>query len=952
MTSPGGVEVGRVSVRVVPDTSKFLAKAKKDLEEIARKLRVDVEVALNTESAKAEVDKLKAEAGREKVKMGAEVDGDGVVRETRRVKNLAQKLVGAIRMTVGINTAASLTRIKAELKVIKNAVEGYNIRIPVEFVGLSKWLGIIGLISGALLTIPHLIGAIGGAVNVVGGLLATLPALAAAASFGIAALVVGMQGFFSALSQSGDTAKFEEALKNLTPAAQESARALAEFREPLTEIRKSVQESLFSGMADPLRELKSLLPPIESGLVGSAAGIREMAKAWIQMATSQRSIEDTQTIADNVSSMFDRMRPAAANFGQAMRDITVVASTFLPRLGSAVSEITGKFAAWAEKARETGRLDQIIENAIDKVKQLGRIIADVTVGFRNIFQSMTGGQDFLDILERITQNFREWSAAKDTQETLARLAKVMRAVADAAWELFQQVFKSAGAILKDLEPFLLTLARGIGAVLGGAIRAVTPLLQSFARWLSENRLVVVPLVIALVSLVTAFKLAVTAANGILALKKSIDSLRAASSIIGEMTTGVLSNLKKIVVGIAKTTAAWATAAAQWAFSWATIAADAAKKAAITAAEWIKSAVKSAAFTARYYAIMAAQAIKAWVKMVAAATANAVKIAATWIVQLTRMVAATIAQMAVAVAAWVANWVRMAAAATANAIRMAAAWVIAMGPIGWIIAAIIALVALVIANWDSIKNATVNAWNAIWKFVSDIITAIVNFLGNIWDAVQDVIQWFIDMGNGIIDGIQAGLDWLGDIKDKILGFFKDAGKWLWETGKNLVKGLWDGWKAYFDDFEQAVVDDGNRLIDNINGIFEIFSPSRVFRRIGEYLGKGLEIGVHDSMTSAIQTAGSLARTLSSTFDQNANIDPNWANGITEGIPDAVAAVDKLVKATNDRADLTWSGVITADDMEPLEDRVLAALATGLKVELDGKNVTKSVNANNLANQRRK
>jgi hypothetical protein len=949
--SPGGVEVGRVSIRVVPDTSKFREELKTQLDKAISGIKLKIPVGVDTSGVKAELEKIKKEADGKKAKLDVEVDGDGVVRETRRIKNLAQKLVGAIKMTVGLNVPGSVTRIKAEMKIIKNVVEGYKLRIPMEFVGLSKWLGILGAVSAILLTIPHLIGAIGGAVNVVGGLLATLPALAAAAAFGIGALVVGLHGFGSALSASGDPAKFEEALKKLTPAAQESARALAEFRQPLSDIRKAVQEALFKGMADSFLDLKGLLPPIKAGLVGSAAGIREMTKAWIAMATSQRSIEDTGTIGRNVSKMFDQMRPAAANFGQAMRDITVVGSTFLPRLGTAVSEITGKFAAWAEKARETGRLDQIIQNAIDKVKQLGRIVADVTVGFRNIFQSMSGGKDFLDILERITQNFREWSAAKDTQATLARLADVMRVVSQAAWELFSQVFKSAGAILKDLEPFLLTFARGLGGVVLGAVKAITPPLQAMARWLSENRAVMVPLILTIAAMVTAFKLAVTAANAIVALRDSILALKAASSIIGELTTNIVGNLKTMIGAIASTTAKMWAETGRWLTRWATVAAGATAEAARTSAAWIASASKSAAFTARYYAIMVADALKSWGKMTIAAVANAAKILAAWIASLARMVAVTVAQMAVTVAGWVASWVAMAAAAVANAIVIAGAWLLAMAPIALVIAAIIALVALIVLNWDTIKNATVTTWNAVWKFVSDVITWIVDKFSDIGDGIKAVIQWFVDMGNGMVTGIRRGLDWLRGIKDAILGFFKDAGSWLYNVGKSLVDGMKRGWQAAWPAFQKAAIDQGNSLVDNLKGLWGIHSPSRVMKGLGENLVQGLTIGLESQSRAVGDAARTLADTVTSGFGTpDLGIDASWSDGIVEGSVPALAALDRIKASVSD-VSASWSAQLTTEDIKPMREEILDALGSGLVVEIDGQKVTKSVNRNNRDMKRR-
>src|SRR5690606_41662381 len=52
----------------------------------------------------------------------------------------------------------------------------------------------------------------------------------------------------------------------------------------------------------------------------------------------------------------------------------------------------------------------------------------------------------------------------------------------------------------------------------------------------------------------------------------------------------------------------------------------------------------------------------------------------------------------------AKWVWLGVVALVNAARVALAWFIAMGPIGWIIAILIALVAVFILFWDEIKRS--------------------------------------------------------------------------------------------------------------------------------------------------------------------------------------------------------------------------------------------------------
>lgn len=961
MAGPGGVEVGRISIRVVPDTSKFREELNAKLKKEIKGLKIEIPVTADISGVRQELKKAQDEAkGAGKIKLDVEADGDGIVRETRRIRQLAQKAIGAIKAIVDINIPASLVIIKAQMAIIRKQVQGYRISLPLDLVGWTKWLGIVTAVSGILLAIPHILGAIGGAVQVAGGLLALLPALAAGAAAGIATLVVGLKGFFSALGASGDPVAFEEALKKLTPAAQEAARALATFKEPLGEIRKAVQEELFKGMKQPLLDLKKLLPPIKTGLTGVAGGIRDMAKDWIKMATSQQSIKDTGTILGNIKKGFAAARPAAANFGQALRDITVVGSSFFTQFGTALSNVTKKFADWAAKARETGQMQQWIDRAIEKTKQFFRVLGNIINALQNITKGLRSGmgEDFLSMMERLTTNLKNFTGTKEFQDSLKALGQVMREVIDIGVEVFKELFSTLGRVFKDLTPFLLSFARGLGAIIVGGLKIIGPMLQSMAKWLSENKAVMAPLLVTLVALVTAFKLFVTVANGIIAVKKSIDSLKAAGEIlgtvgskIGELAANVGKAAVDIVKSSAKIVAAWINQAA-WAV----------RTAVTSSAIWIQEAAKSAAFTARYYAIMAKEAIAAWLKMAAAAVTNAAKITLAWLSNLIRMVAAQTAQMAVAVARWVAAWVAMAAAALAQAARIALAWLIALGPIAIVIAAIIALVILIILNWDTLVNAIRTAWDACWKFVSDIITWIVqkfndfmSFLGGIVDSIGNflgnIVEFFDNLKNGIANAIKAAIKWIGDLPGKILQLFKDVGSWLYNAGKDLIMGLVNGVKAMAKKLWDAAVRVVKSAIDAVKNFLGIGSPSKLMKQYGKWTGQGLVLGMQAMVSDVASTAGKMAGAVVDAFKNTGDVGSEWAQNIAAEAPAAMAQIEKLANAANSVQAKEWTAQLTAEDVQPMKDQVLDALATGITIELDGRNVTKSVNKNNLQNRRR-
>lgn len=884
MAGPGGKEVGRVSVRVTPDTSHFPNDLRKDLKELEKTLKLQIPVKLITDSVKEELKKVKDSAKREKITLDAELDGDGLVRETRRIKNLAQKAATAIKFTAAIDYKTTIARIRADLAVINKIVSAYRIRIPVDLVSWGRLLGYATAIAATLLTIPHILGAIGGALAVVGGLFATLPGLAAGAAAGITTLVVGMQGFFKALSSAGDAAAFEEALKNLTPSAQDAAKALAEFREPLSEIRKSVQERLFFNMADSFRQLKDLLPVINDGLTGTAGGIRDMIKAWIEMATTQESQNDLRMIFLNVSDGLKAMKPVLANIGSALKDFAVVGSSFFVEWGAGLTDVTTKFKEWAAEARRTGEMREWIENALDKLRQMGRVLSDIWNGFANISNAVRDGREFLDIVEEMTQAFREFTEQKDVQAAFRNIGKVLGQLVDVGSDVFGELFRTIGDVLKDAMPFIEQFINVLGSVLIGIIKTVGPMLQSLARFFSENKEIVSILAVTLLGVVTAFKLAATAAKGIIAVKDSFIAMKKAGKILADVSKAIGGFVLDVFKGTYKVIAYLAMQAAAF-YRWMLAGITSATR---VASVWIIQAAKSAAFTARYYAIMAAQAVASFVAITAAAVANAARTAA----------------------AWVASWIRMAATALAQAVRMAAAWVIAMGPIGWVIAAIVGLVALIVLNWESIRDTTVAIWNGIWKFVSDIFTDIRDWCDR---RLQDVIGFFVALPGNIASA-------LSNIWDVITSPFRSAFDWV----KKQINSLADAW---------------DKLTGQIQGGFTSGG-------IGSIIGREDGGSVSGGKTYLANESG---QELFTTTSGDTFLMAGPMGAFTPPVSGHVTSNRDLANALVPLAGNSGSGDSIA---EALVSRVLEVMSNwSWEIQVDPSGLTKMVNKTNLMNRRR-
>lgn len=184
--------------------------------------------------------------------------------------------------------------------------------------------------------------------------------------------------------------------------------------------------------------------------------------------------------------------------------------------------------------------------------------------------------------------------------------------------------------------------------------------------------------------------------------------------------------------------------------------------ALYAAEAIKGAF--------VYAVQSARVAAAWAVMSGAAILSGAKTAAVWTGTVVAQAASGAGSFLLQAGRVVGGWVLMGLQSLIQAGRMALAWFIAMGPVGWVIAAVIGLVAIVIANWDSIASFTRDLWE---KHVKPVFDALANFI------TKDVPKAF-----------ENGVGFIRTAWEKLQEIAKVPVKFVVETviNKGLIAGL--------------------------------------------------------------------------------------------------------------------------------------------------------------------
>ncbi|MCU4822676.1 DUF2207 domain-containing protein [Bacillus cereus] len=114
--------------------------------------------------------------------------------------------------------------------------------------------------------------------------------------------------------------------------------------------------------------------------------------------------------------------------------------------------------------------------------------------------------------------------------------------------------------------------------------------------------------------------------------------------------------------------------------------------------------------------------------------------------------------------------------------------------GWValiavvVAAVVALGVLIYENWDSIKQWTIDAWNAIGEFLVGIWDGIVQWASETWNSISEstsevwnaIKEYLMELWNGIVES-------LSEIWSSIVETTTET----WNSVVEYLTGIWDG-----------------------------------------------------------------------------------------------------------------------------------------------------------------
>ncbi|TAI30788.1 hypothetical protein ES071_07965 [Bacillus velezensis] len=675
-------------------------------------------------------------------------------------------------------------------------------------------------ITPVLASLTGVIGSLGPMLGVAAGGVMGLTSAFATAGTGAAAFgalaVTSISGVFKA---SEDLSKLQEKLDNATSAKErakimkqinnlqkslgkeerEALKNLEDFKDNWRDIGTMVQKPILKTFGMSLNTFKlalNSLIPMFDGLAKEGVGLAKSMDKAFKAPDMQRFISYLNKEAPGAFASFGR---SAGNVLRTVFNLIVAFGLTGKSMTKSIEGMTQSWVNWSANLGSSKKFQAFVEYTKTNGPKLLQIISNFSGGLTKLFTGFAPmSQDMMTSLVDLTKRFNEWAGSVTKTKEFQSFIDYIKTNGPTVWSTLGQIAKTIINLLVGMAPLGKTILENVNGFLkftNAAMEANPAIGKFIAAGIS--------LIGALRAIVPAIVAVSAVTNGLKDFKDAAEYLRTfKTTAAGIKLTGMIGQLKSAIVTmgqfIAKYTAMAASATAnavKMAASWTAMKisafVSALKRGIVQMGLWIKNmtvmAAQSIASAARTATAWTAMKITSFITMLT----NGIKQMGLFIAKMTVLAAQSIAQATRMAAAWTAaqisnfisllvaggkqmvlfgrQLVVLAAQAAAQAARMAASWVIAMGPIGWITAAVIGLVALIIANWDTVKSATIAAWGAISSWLSTVWTGIKTIATSTWNGLK---SFFSNVWNGI----------------------KKTATSVWNGIKNTITSIWSGLKS--------------------------------------------------------------------------------------------------------------------------------------------------------------
>lgn len=145
--------------------------------------------------------------------------------------------------------------------------------------------------------------------------------------------------------------------------------------------------------------------------------------------------------------------------------------------------------------------------------------------------------------------------------------------------------------------------------------------------------------------------------------------------------------------------------------------------------------------------------------------------------------------------------------------------------------------------SSIWDAVSSIWNSIYNAISGVLSSIFSTVSSIWNSIFSAVRnKVVEIYNNVKDKFTEILNYLGGLKDKFL-----------QKGHEMIDGLITGIADKINGVTSKIKELGEKAVGAIKQFFNINSPSKVMRELGNFTFEGFNLGLADQINAIKNTS---------------------------------------------------------------------------------------------------
>jgi hypothetical protein len=442
----GGKSVGRVTIRVVPDATRFREDLKKTLTRIEKsnvlKINVDADMRPAERTIKRFIDHW---SGQE---IHLNVDVNGATLSNARIAQAARPRVVPLNLEV---TKASVAKVGAAIAALSGArmFSDLGRNLGEGLLNLDRSLPKMAAIVSGITSLAAAAIAAGGGIATLAGSLASVLAISALAPALIAGAGVSIATLMVALAQVGDR------LNDLLPLWDD--------------LKTAIGDNFWVEAEEPIRRLVTdLFPSMRAGLTRTATALGQWSASLADAFRTALTGEVVGRMFDRLVESIDIAAGGTDSFANALVNLGLVGSDYLPRLAQWIADLTERFDNFVGAAAADGRLKGWIDGGIESAKLLGSVLADSVRIIAAIGRAAeAAGGDGLATLAGGLSRVADALATPEFQAGLTGLFEGSNAAIDGVNRGLERFGQMLGDRSGDISAFIATGGDALGELLGG-----------------------------------------------------------------------------------------------------------------------------------------------------------------------------------------------------------------------------------------------------------------------------------------------------------------------------------------------------------------------------------------------------------------------------------------------------------------------------------------------------